>query len=87
MGDEYLPNLLTVILIPKGHTYLEGYDPVDEAKFIAENLDVETAFNILSFFENVCVKSVQHTQRYLKAAEKLMTMKTKMARTLSKKNQ
>ena len=59
--ERNLVEFLSVILVPKGHRYNEGYDILDVQKAIREEMSVADGVSIASFFLTWCRKSIQDT--------------------------
>jgi hypothetical protein len=47
--DEYFPQFLSVLLVPKGHRYNEGYD-MDEVQKAVKEMTLPDALAVVSFF-------------------------------------
>lgn len=71
--EEHLIDLMTIILIPKGHTYGDGYDREQQVSDI-ETLSVAEALGIADFFITKYRRSLKRTLLYSKA-EMWLTMK------------
>ena len=48
--DKYLVEFLSVILVPKGHRYNEGYDILEVQQALKDNLSVTDALSLSAFF-------------------------------------
>lgn len=48
--ENKLIEVLSCLLVPKGHTYADGYDLAEVQTAIAENLSVMDAYNLSAFF-------------------------------------
>lgn len=57
--DKYLVEFLSVILVPKGKRYNEGYDILDVQKAIREEMSVSDGVSIAGFFLTWCRKSIE----------------------------
>lgn len=57
--DNHLVEFLSVILVPKGHRYNEGYDILEVQKAIREEMSVADAVSISGFFLTWCRRSIQ----------------------------
>jgi hypothetical protein len=55
---------LSVILVPKGHRYNEGYDILDVQKAIREGLSVTDGATIVGFFLTWCERSIKDSLHY-----------------------
>lgn len=75
--DRHLPELMAIILVPKGHAYNEGYSNADAIEEIRENLNVEEALSIADFFTNRCEKLTEQILWKSKAAIWAMKLKAK----------
>lgn len=75
--EKYMVQLLSVLLIPKGCRYNEGYDILDVQAAINEHLSVTDAITLTAFFFKLCVISTQATLNYC----------SRMARKVKNRNQ
>lgn len=57
--DKYLVEFLSVILVPKGHRYNEGYDILEVQKAIREEMSVSDGVSLAGFFLTWCRKSIE----------------------------
>ena len=57
--DNHLVEFLSVILVPKGHRYNEGYDIMEVQKAIREEMSVSDGVSLAGFFLTWCRKSIQ----------------------------
>lgn len=64
--DKYLVEFLSVILVPNGHRYNEGYDILDVQRAIREDMSVSDGVSIAGFFLTWCRKSIQDSLNYSK---------------------
>lgn len=62
--DKHLVELLSVLLVPKGHRYNEGYDIIELQKAIRENMTVTEAVTIAGFFMIWCRKLIEDSLHY-----------------------
>lgn len=62
--DRYLVEFLSVILVPKGHRYNEGYDILEVQKAIREEMCVSDGISIAGFFLTWCRKSIKDSLNY-----------------------
>lgn len=62
--DKYLVEFLSVILVPKGHRYNEGYDVMDVQKAIREEMSVTDGVSIAGFFLAWCRQSILNSLNY-----------------------
>ena len=65
--EEHLIDLMSIILIPKGHTYLDGYDKGQQLEDL-ETLSVAEALGIADFLITKYRRSLRRTLLYSKAA-------------------
>lgn len=76
--EKWLPNILTIFIIPKGMKYgNEDYNIDDLAKDIKEYLPVTTAFEMCGFFQITFLNSIRGTVIYLESKMKKMLRKAK----------
>lgn len=59
-----LVNIMSVVLIPTGHKYNDGYD-MQRAKRDIGSLDIETGMAVFHFFADWCSRYVTFLERYL----------------------
>ena len=64
--DKYLVEFLSVILVPKGHRYNEGYDILEVQKAIREEMSVSDGVSLAGFFLTWCRKSIKDSLNYSK---------------------
>ena len=64
--EEHLVDLMSIILVPKGHTYGDGYDREQQLKDL-ETLSVTEALGIADFFIKRYIRSLKQTLLYSKA--------------------
>lgn len=76
--DRYLVEFLSVILVPKGHRYNEGYDILEVQKAIREEMSVSDGISIAGFFLTWCRKSIKDSLNY--SREMAMGIKDKTKR-------
>lgn len=72
--EEHLIDLMSIILIPKGHTYLDGYDKSQQLEDL-ETLSVAEALGIADFFISKYRKSLKRILLYSKAELTVAVMK------------
>jgi len=75
--DKYLVEFLSVILIPKGHRYNEGYDLLDVQKAIRQEMSVSDGVSVAGFFLAWCRRSIQDSLNYSKQEAMGIKDKTK----------
>ena len=64
--DKCLVEFLSVILVPKGHRYNEGYDILEVQKAIREEMSVSDGVSVAAFFLTWCRKSILDSLNYSK---------------------
>lgn len=64
--DNHLVEFLSVILVPKGHRYNEGYDILEVQKALREEMSVTDGVSIAGFFLTWCRRSIQDSLNYSK---------------------
>lgn len=62
--DKYLVEFLSVILVPKGHRYNDGYDILDVQKAIREEMSICDGVSLSAFFLTWCAKSIVASLNY-----------------------
>ena len=62
--DKYLVEFLSVILVPKGHRYNEGYDILDVQRVIREEMSVSDGVSVAGFFLTWCRKSIKDSLNF-----------------------
>lgn len=75
--DKYLVEFLSVILVPKGKRYNEGYDILEVQKAIREEMSVADGVSIAGFFLTWCRKSIQDSLNYSRQEAMKIKDKTK----------
>lgn len=71
-GFEKMPaELLSIFLIPDGHSYNDGYDKEEQIEDMKQ-ISVAEALGICDFFTGRCLKSIKQMRIRLKVAEKLL---------------
>jgi len=82
--DKYLIEFLSVILVPKGHRYNEGYDIMEVQQAIREEMSVSDGISLSAFFLTWCRKFVQDSLNYSRRAARRIKDKTKREEMLMK---
>lgn len=82
--EHRLVELLSVILVPKGHRYNEGYDLAELQEAIRHDLSVADAFSVLGFFLLSCGQSIVSSLSYSKEMAKGVKDKTEREKILKK---
>lgn len=77
--------MLSVVLIPKGHAYCDGYD-LDKAKADIEDINVTQAMGIMDFFLKASATFTQHIIHYLRRKMKRTLRKDKEKAMIIDKN-
>ena len=75
--DNHLVEFLSVILVPKGHRYNEGYDILEVQKAIREEMSVSDGVSLAGFFLTWCRKSIMDSLNYSKQEAMGIKDKTK----------
>ena len=75
--DKYLVEFLSVILVPKGHRYNEGYDILEVQRAIREEMSVADGISIAGFFLTWCRKSIKDSLNYSRRMAEGIKDKTK----------
>ena len=82
--DKYLVEFLSVILVPKGHRYNEGYDILEVQKAIRDEMSVSDGVSLAGFFLTWCRKSIKDSLNYSKQEAMRIKDKTKREEILGK---
>lgn len=82
--DKYLVEFLSVILVPKGHRYNEGYDILEVQRVIREEMSVSDGVSLAGFFLTWCRKSIKDSLNYSKQEAMRIKDKTKREEILGK---
>ena len=82
--DKYLVEFLSVILVPKGHRYNEGYDILEVQKAIREEMSVSDGVSLAGFFLTWCRKSIKDSLNYSKQEAMRIKDKTKREEILKR---
>ena len=75
--DNHLVEFLSVILVPKGHRYNEGYDILEVQKAIRDGMSVSDGVSLAGFFLTWCRRSIQDSLNYSKREAMRIKDKTK----------
>lgn len=65
---DHLADLMSIVLIPVGHKYGDGYDKEEITEEIRNNFNVEDASSVSDFFIRRFAKSIRRTSILLEAA-------------------
>ena len=76
--DKYLVEFLSVILVPKGRRYNEGYDILEVQKAIREEMSVSDGISLAGFFLTWCRQSILDSLNY--SRKEAMKIKDKKER-------
>lgn len=82
--DKYLVEFLSVILVPKGHRYNEGYDILEVQKAIRDEMSVSDGVSLAGFFLTWCKKSIKASLNYSKQEAMRIKDKTKREEIMGK---
>ena len=82
--DKCLVEFLSVILVPKGHRYNEGYDILEVQKAIREEMSVSDGVSVAAFFLTWCRKSILDSLNYSKREAMGIKDKTRREEILGK---
>lgn len=64
--DKYMVEFLSVILVPRGHRYNEGYDILEVQDAIRDDMSVSDGISLAGFFLTWCKRSIQDSLNYSK---------------------
>ena len=82
--DNHLVEFLSVILVPKGHRYNEGYDILEVQKAIREDMSVTDGVSLAGFFLISLRKSIEDSLNYSKREAKKIKNKAKREEILQR---
>ena len=68
--DKYMAELISVLLVPKGHRYNEGYDIIELQESIRREMSVTEGATIVGFFLTLCERSIGDSLNYSKRMAK-----------------
>ena len=68
--DKYMAELISVLLVPKGHRYNEGYDIIELQESIRREMSVTEGATIVGFFLTLCERSIVDSLNYSKRMAK-----------------
>lgn len=74
--EDNIDKIMSVVLIPEGHTYGKDYDLEDVQKDVREHMNVEEAFSIANFFISSYQRSIHSTLIYFRLMVSVMRTKT-----------
>lgn len=75
--DRYLVEFLSVILVPKGHRYNEGYDILEVQQALREEMSVSDGISLAGFFLTSSKRSIQDSLNYSRRMARGIKDKTK----------
>lgn len=75
--DHHLVEFLSVILVPKGKRYNEGYDILEVQKAIREEMSVSDGVSLAAFFLTWCRRSIKDSLNYSRQEAMRIKDKTK----------
>lgn len=78
----YMGNILASFIVPKGHKYGEGYDVLELANHLRNNLSILEAHNLLFFFLKKYLISIRDSFIYLRKKLKTKEEKQKIMEAL-----
>lgn len=81
-GRENMVGLLSVILVPKGMRYNEGYDIADLQRVLREQMTTSEAVSICGFFVALCRKSIRASLTFSKREALRLKNKEKKTKIL-----
>ena len=68
--DKYMAELISVLLVPKGHRYNEGYDIIELQESIRQEMSVADGATIVGFFLTLCGRSIKDSLNFSKRMAK-----------------
>lgn len=82
--DKYMAELISVLLVPKGHRYNEGYDIIELQESIRKEMSVTDGAAIVGFFLTLCERSIEDSLNYSKRMAKGIRDKTEREKMLAR---
>lgn len=82
--DKYLVEFLSVILVPKGHRYNEGYDIIEVQKALREEMPVSDGVSVAAFFLTLSRKSILSFLNYSREEAEKIPDRTKRKEMMEK---
>lgn len=82
--DNHLVELLSVLLVPKGHRYNEGYDILEVQQAIRDGMTVTDGISVVSFFLTLFKGLIKDSLDYSREMVKGIKDKTKREEILEK---
>lgn len=82
--ENRMVELVSVLLVPKGHRYNEGYDILEVQKAIRDNMSVSDGVTLVAFFLTLCKRSIADLLNYSKREAKGIKDKAKREEMMRK---
>ena len=82
--DKYMAELISVLLVPKGHRYNEGYDIIELQEHIRQEMSVADGATIVGFFLTLCGRSIKDSLNFSKRMAKGIRDKEKRTEILKR---
>ncbi len=82
--DKYMAELISVLLVPKGHRYNEGYDIIELQEHIRDEMSVADGATIVGFFLTWCEKSIKDSLNFSRRMAKGIRDKEKRTEILKR---
>ena len=80
--DKYLVEFLSVILVPKGHRYNEGYEILEVQQALKEEMSVTDGISLAGFFLTLSKQSILNSLNYSREMAKGIKDKTRREKIL-----
>ena len=82
--DKYMAELISVLLVPKGHRYNEGYDIIALQESIRQEMSVADGATIVGFFLTLCGRSIKDSLNFSRRMAKGIKDKEKRTEILKR---
>ena len=82
--DKYMAELISVLLVPKGHRYNEGYDIIELQESIRQEMSVTDGATIVGFFLTLCGRSIKDSLNFSRRMAKGIKDKEKRTEILKR---
>ncbi len=82
--DKYMAELISVLLVPKGHRYNEGYDIIELQDHIRQEMSVTDGATIVGFFLTLCGRSIKDSLNFSRRMAKGIRDKKKRTEILKR---
>ena len=82
--DKYMAELISVLLVPKGHRYNEGYDIIALQESIRQEMSVTDGATIVGFFLTLCGRSIKDSLHFSRRMAKGIRDKEKRTEILKR---